>query len=643
MNYFIKRSTKQVIEPEEILLDRKSAENLDDSKLEIPIKSRSFFVFLFFIAFVFFVFLGRAFQMQVFEYENYSALAKNNKTRSYPVLSQRGVVYDRNMEQLVFNKPSIDLIAVPANLPKSYSERVSAIKLLAEELSLDQNEILNKIESASPDSIYPIVLKENIKREEALFVEANLNRFSGISLKKNSIRDYKDGKFFSHIIGYTGKVSSAEMKQNRSLSSLDYIGKSGIEFVYDDVLRGENGLVVQYVDSISRLKKEKKVKDEVSGNSIVLSIDSKLQKIIYEKLENQVKKTKTAEGAAAVAMDPNSGEILAFVSIPSYDNNIFSDPNLKSSYKKTISNPLNPLFNRVISGMYSPGSSIKPFVASAALEEKVIAESTKIDDTVGYISIRNKYNPDIVYTFRDWKVGGHGIIDVKEALAVSSNVFFYTIGGGYDKINGLGIEKLKKYLNLFGFGSPTGIDLTGEKQGLIPDPKWKLQNKKEEWYTGDTYISSIGQGNVLVTPLQLTVAMSAIANGGTLFKPYLLKKIIDKDKKVIFENKPKKIRSGFIKKDNIATVKKGLRMAVTEGSARRLADLPIKIAGKTGTAQIGDGKSHAWFVSFAPYNDPQIVLTILVEKGGEGSATAVPVAKEVYKEYFNLNDNNIKN
>ena len=641
MKYFIKKSDNKMIEPEEILLDKGSAEKLDDSKLEMPIEKKNFFFLFFIIIFVFFIFLGRSVQFQVFSYEDFSALSESNKTRSYPILSKRGVVYDRNLKQLVYNIPSFDLVIIPANLPKRGIKREEELIKIAKVFSLDEKKLLNKFKNIGA-VLSPVLIKENIKREEALFIETRVDEFSGVELKKNSVRNYKNGEYFSHILGYTGKVSENDLLGNKNFSPLDYKGKSGLELVYDDVLRGVNGRMVQYVDSVLRIKKERKVKDAVSGNNLILSIDSGLQEELYKDLLKKINEIKGAEGAAAIALDPNNGEVLAMVSLPSYDNNIFSSEEKRKEYKNIAKNPKNPFFNRPISGVYPPGSSLKPFIASAALQEGTITKNTKIND-IGYISIPNIYNPKIVYTFRDWKVGGHGIVDVKKALAVSSNVFFYTVGGGYGGIEGLGIDRIKKYLNLFGFGRLTNIDLNGEDAGLIPDKEWKKNNKRENWFVGDTYNSAIGQGNILVTPLQLASATAAIANGGKLFEPKIVSRIIDKNGNTIKSTRKVLARDNFIDSENLRTVREGMRMAVTEGSARRLKNFPVKIAGKTGTAQIGGDDTHAWFTSFAPYDDPKIVLTILIEKGGEGSAAAVPVAKEVYKYYFGIEDEKSKN
>ena len=316
--------------------------------------------------------------------------------------------------------------------------------------------------------------------------------------------------------------------------------------------------------------------------------------------------------------------------MPSFDFN-------SQTYGEIIKDKNKPLFNRAIGGFYPAGSTIKPFVASAALAENIIDPNFKIDDTLGYIKIENQYDPNIVYTYRDWKA--HGFVDMRRAIAVSANVYFYIIGGGYKNIKGLGIDRIKKYLNIFGFGSDLGIDLPGESSGLIPDPAWKKSVKNEGWFTGDTYNVSIGQGDTIITPLQLASAIGAVANGGTLWKPKLVLKITDHRNNSIREFKPESIRANIVDESKLKVVREGLRKAVTEGSAYLLNDLPIKVAGKTGTAQITNTfrKTNAWFTGFAPYDNPEIALAIIVEGAGEGSTAAVPVAKEVFYWYYNKN------
>ena len=634
MDYFIKKTDGEVINPEEILLDKLSAEKADTSKFEVPIKKRNFSVLFAATVLILALFAARAWSMQMTQGDFYASLARKNKTRSYPVAAHRGIIYDRNMTPLLANVPSLDLAAVPADLPRNKEERERMVASLAKAIRVPDAVLLERFSKINLAEVMPVLIKENIDRDLALSLETRSSDFPGITIKKNAVRQYSDGPIFSHILGYIGRVSEADLKSDADFSTMDYVGKSGVERAYDSGLRGLNGAVEMEIDSISRLKKEKKIREEISGNNAVLTIDAGLQKKISEALAFQLENTPSVDGAAAVALNPKTGAILALVSLPSYDNNIFSTSASMEAYSDLERDPQRPFFNRALSGQYPSGSSIKPFVAAAALEEKTITKNTSIVST-GAISIVNQYNPDIVYTFRDWKEGGHGAVNVVRAIAESVNTFFYTIGGGHGDIEGLGSARIKKYLNLFGFGAKTGVDLPGEKDGLVPDKEWKEKTLKENWVLGDTYNFSIGQGNLLVTPLQLAAGYAAIANGGTLLKLHIVEKIIDKDKKNLYEARIEKIRENFISDESLEVVRTGMREAVLSGSALRLSDLSVAVAGKTGTAQApGSNASHAWFASFAPYDDPEIVLMILVEHGGEGSQTAAPVAREVYQWYF---------
>jgi penicillin-binding protein 2 len=289
-----------------------------------------------------------------------------------------------------------------------------------------------------------------------------------------------------------------------------------------------------------------------------------------------------------------------------------------------LENPDQPLFNRAISGEYPSGSTIKPVVAAAALQEGLITAGTSFVSSGG-IRINEWFFPD-------WKAGGHGITDVRKAIAQSVNTFFYIIGGGYGDFTGLGPKKLKEYMEKFGLNNKTGIDLPGERVGFVPDPEWKWATKNEQWYIGDTYHVSIGQGDLLVTPLQVANYIAAVANGGTLYRPHLAKKIVDpavqKDSDIL----PEVLDSNFVDPKNIQIVREGMRQTVVSGSARSLSNLPIAVAGKTGTAQWGTDKAnHAWFTSFAPYENPEISVTILIEEGIEGSTVAVPIARDFYQ------------
>lgn len=633
MEYFVKKSEKWQIEPEETLLDRRSADKLDYAQFETPLSARNFIALVTLVAFVFFGFAARTAYLSVWNGDAYALMAQKNKTRNYPILAHRGIIYDRNFIPLVENVPSFDVVAVPADLPRAREDRERLADALAGALGVAGEEMRAHFARIDLARVDPVLISDNISRENALFIETNTYQFPGIEVKKNAVRLYPEKESFAQILGYSGRVSEDDMRTNPELFSIDIIGKEGAELAYDEYLRGTNGTMEREIDAVSHVVKEKQAREESIGMNVVLTIDAALQKKITEVLMHQLALTSEARGAAAAAIDPKTGEILALVSVPSYDNNIFSTPSARKAYQQLLKDPAKLFFNRAIAGMYPPGSSIKPFIAYAALKEGVVTTRTQVMST-GSIVVPNPYNPDAPAVFRDWKAGGHGAVDVYAAIAESVNTYFYTIGGGYGDIEGLGIARIKKYLDAFGFGIKTNVDIAGEGTGVVPDKAWKEKELGDQWVLGDTYNVSIGQGNLLVTPLQLARGYAALANGGKLMQPLLVKKVIDNDSKVIFESRPLVVGISADDEKDLSAVRIGMRQTITDGSGRRLNDLPVAVAGKTGTAQAPRGATHAWFSSFAPFNDPAIALVILFEEGGEGSAVAVPAAHEIYQWYF---------
>lgn len=633
MNYYVRRSEKWTIEPEETLLDRESAERLEYTRMETPVGKRSFAYLFFFIVCVLSIFVGRVIYLQVERADMYMSLAVQNKTRNYPILAHRGIIYDRYMSPLVENIPSFDIVTIPADLPRNKDERERMIRELAGLVGVLEEELLLEFTRLKLAEINPMVVRENVQRELALLLETRLDDFPGIELKKNAVRKYSDGESLAHVLGYIGRVSPTELSDNRTFSPIDYAGKVGVELSYDKYLRGVNGVLEREVDAAARLKKEEQVTEETTGMNLVLTIDAGLQKKMTEVLTRTLENTPDATGIAAVALEPKTGEILSLVSLPSFDNNMFSDATAREEFKRRGQSSGSPFFNRAVSGLYPPGSSIKPFMALAALQEGIVTERTKVNST-GAVVIRSPYNPDVSTSFRDWKEGGHGLVNVYRAIAESVNTYFFAIGGGYGDIEGLGIDRIKQYLVSFGFGMPTGVDIKEETTGVVPDRAWKEKALSERWVLGDTYNVSIGQGNLLVSPLQLARAYAALANSGTLLKPFIVRSVADADKNAIHEYKPEITSEELVSKEHFSVIRSALREAVTDGTARRLADLKVAVAGKTGTAQAGSNKTHAWFASFAPYNKPEIVLIILAENGGEGSQVAVPAAHEIYQWYF---------
>jgi penicillin-binding protein 2 len=629
--YRVRKIFKETIEPEEILLDASKPSDLEDQKIEVPIKPRTFQIFFGVVISLFLILVGQSAYLQIIKGPHYQGLAEKNKTRSLPLFASRGIIYDRSMNQLVYNIPSFDLVLTPPDLPRSLPDRQKAIDEVAVIVGLSAQEIKEEIQESELKSVSTIPIIQNLEHEKLLSLQTKIDKLPGFSIEKNITRQYVLGPYFSHIIGYLGKLNSEDIKNNLDYFLTEKIGKNGLEAFYEKILRGKPGQKFLEVDAYGRPKGEVAQIQPQNGKGLVLAVDSGLQKKIYEKL-NSVLQGMHLKKAAAVALDPRDGSILAMVSFPSFDNNLFSQGFSSQSYSELLNNSAQPLFNRAISGQYPPGSTIKPLIGAAALQEKVVTPSTKIFDS-GELALVNQYDPQIIYRFPDWKA--HGAVDIYSAIAQSCDVYFYTIGGGYGKIEGLGIERLGKYFKLFGFGSILGIDLFGENIGLVPDNLWKQKTKNERWYTGDTYHVSIGQGDLLVTPLQLAAATAALLNGGKVILPHLVDKIVDSDKNTIETYEPKVLQQGFIDGNNLAIIKEGMRQTVTVGSALLLNNLPVKAGAKTGTAQVaGQRNPNAWVTVFAPYDNPEMVLVILIENAGEGSEVAVPVAYDVLREYF---------
>jgi len=629
-NWRVPRTFKGSIEPEEVLLDAAKVEELEGQKIEVPLTAKIFKVFFGIIAVVLLILLGWAFWLQVFQGQSFGVLAKRNYTRGVLLSAARGIIYDRDNRQLVLNVPSFNLLLTPQDLPKDAAAEEAIIERVAQILAEDKGKIYALLEQFDINKAQNILAASGLSHEQVLALEAEQDSLVGFRLEENAIRQYVDSTALAPVLGYLGKLSPKEAESNPDYFLTEKIGKAGLEFIYEKILRGQPGQRLWEIDALGRLQKNSVDIPSSDGQGLVLSLDSELQKKLYDSLTKVVRKK---HGAAAVALDPRTGEVLALVSVPSFDSNAFSQGLSAAQFQELSADPSLPLFNRAVSGQYAPGSTVKPLVAAAALQEKIITPQTTIFDS-GEITIVNQYNPNVIYHFPDWKA--HGLVNLFSAIAESCDVYFYTIGGGYGSIEGLGIQKMADYFRSFGFGEKTGVDLPDEGVGLVPDKQWKEEAKNESWYIGDTYHVSIGQGDLLVTPLQLAVATGAVANGGKVMRPYLVDKIIDSDKNIIKETKTEIIRENFIAAENLALVRQGMRQAVTAGSARLLNDLPVEAGAKTGTAQLASqSNTNAWATVFAPYDNPQIAIAVLVENAGEGSTVAIPIIRQILQDYFN--------
>ncbi|MFA6227844.1 MAG: penicillin-binding protein 2 [Patescibacteria group bacterium] len=591
--------------------------------LNLSLSGRKIRWFFLLIALALAVVLVKSFWLQIISGEHYFSLAENNRIKTEYVKAHRGIIFDRNGQPLVNNLFGFSLSLLPAELPKDEAVRAEEIKELSGIIDMPEGEIEARLVGADENYYQPVTLRVGVPYEQAMIIKIKADDLPGAELNVDSWRLYPISESLSHILGYIGKLNQEEYRELSDSYLMDAnIGKAGLEKQYESNLRGINGQEQIEVDALGREKKVISQNQSVPGDNVVLSLDAALQEKIYEVLNARVKGKK----ASVIVSNPQNGEILAMVDYPSFDNNLFTGGISADDYKKLLADPNNPLFTRSIFGEYPSGSTVKPVIASAALEEKIITKGTTVN-SVGGIRVGQWYFPD-------WQSGGHGVTNVTKAIAWSVNTFFYYIGGGYGDFAGLGLERLVKYFKSFGLGQATGIDLPGERPGFVPDAKWKEDTKNEVWYIGDTYHLSIGQGDLLVTPLQVNNYTAAVANGGKLIKPHLAVAIIKADgtKQTV---QSEVIRQIPVSAENLAIVREGMRQTVTAGSAGSLNALPVAVAGKTGTAQWSSTKAnHAWFAGFAPYDNPNFCITVLVEEGGEGSSVSVPIARDIMQWWF---------
>ena len=632
--YKIKKSFGN-IETNEIFLDKlaKVKEDewgLSEKKLEVPLQDKIPIILMIFFVIIATIFISKTYFLQIINGKKLYTAAENNKGNESLIIPERGVIYDSNMTKLVSNSPAFDLSCDKRYFSYSSGKTEAELKSISEVIEKTPEEISKEIENSNSSEV---IISENLSHDKMLVLETKINEFEGCRLTQKTIRDYQYGAVFSQVLGYTGRINQNEYSESKNYAISDTIGKTGLEKYYETYLRGAPGQSKTIKSATGTKENSEVVLEPTAGYNLVLNIDADLQEKTYNVLADQIKNLGAKKGAA-IAMNPKTGAILALVSYPSYDDNSFSGGISTEDYNLIQNDSAQPMFNRAISAQYPTGSTIKPFEAIAALEEKVIDPAKEIND-IGYIEVQSKYDPSVVYRYEG--VTPHGWVDMRKAIAVSSNIYFFTVGGGYKDQKGLGPAKIKKWLNLFGWGTKTGIDLPSEFEGLVPSTEWKKQNIGESWWDGDTYNLSIGQSYLKVTPIQVAVAYSAIANGGTIYKPQIVNKIVDASENTIKSFDPEIIRSNFFSADNLKIVQEGMRDCVSQsyGSAISLNDLPVDIAAKTGTAETGrDGYYNTWVASYAPYENPEIVFVTTIE-GVEGLRSAtLPVAHDVLKWYF---------
>lgn len=643
--------------------------------------------------------LGAAYQLvrlQITGFDAYTVRAIDNRQQRLTLPAPRGVVYDRNGVLLAQNVPAISVLITPALLPED-SGRLAELYARLSELTgvpvstppLDAgNATGNRIGDDSPSPgiqelvflqetnapYRPVVIAPDISREQALVLGAELRTMPGVQLEVRALRDYPTGALTAHVVGYMGPITEDQSDFYVNLGfdpARDRIGYAGIENRMQDVMAGRNGYKEVEVDVAGReLRTLGEGQAPVPGQSVVLTIDVRLQAAAAAalanrmKIENQIAQADTnplrppqpVTNGVAIAINPQTGEVLAMVSLPTYDNTMFSRFIPATYYQEMADHPYKPLFNNAISGEYPPGSVFKVAVAAGALQEGVVTAEQEIFDP-GEIIITNRYFPNDPGKTRRvvcYNRAGHGDVNFIRGIAVSCDVYFYALGGGYEaggvKDGGLGIDRLHKYATMLGFDQLTGIELPGERKGLIPTRDWKRLNIGENWSTGDTYIASIGQGYVLSTPLQVLMAYTPFINrDGFVRKPTLIREVRDGEGNVLRSASVQNHSQTALTPYVIDQVSLGLRQVMIDGTGKKLGVEGINLAGKSGTAeycdnvaqaanrcQYGAWPAHAWMVAYAPYEKPEIAVVVFVYSGEEGSTVAGPVAQEIIDAYFVL-------
>jgi len=608
----------------------------------------------------------RLWDIQIVSADQYKRSATQNRTRLVAIPAQRGIVYDRYGHLLVRNVPSFAVSIVPAALPDDEGERRRVLERVSELTGVPVSnedpraEHLGSIEQQLADRALgpytPVRVARKVDRQAAFILKEEHLTLPGVLVEVDPLRAYTEGQLLAHVLGYVGHIPREALEDYLSDSEADYapsdlVGLTGIELTQEKLLRGVKGQKHIEVDAFEREVNVLAVREPIPGYNLWLTIDTKLQEVATRALREGMRKAGSDVGVL-VAIDPRTGEVLAMVSLPSYDDNLFSGGISWEDYAALSDDPALPLVNHAISSVYPPGSTFKVVTGAAALAEGVVDTRTQIT-CQGKLYIPNKYFPDDptkAQPFRCWASWGHGPLNIYSAIAQSCNIYFGVVAGGYGSFEGLGMDRLEEYARAFGFGAPTRIDLPGESSGLIPNDRWKRQNYGEVWTTGDTFNAAIGQGYVLVTPLQLLDATAAVANGGTLYRPQLVYRVADIDGNVIKSFVPEPLTRLDIADEHLAAIRLGMYQAVEWGTATGARIAGVSVAGKTGSAEFaifdeegnlvvdeeGYAPTHAWFTAFAPYEEPEIAMVVLLEAGGEGSQAAVPVAAEVLRHYFGI-------
>ncbi len=562
----------------------------------------------------------RLWQLQVRDGAYYRNLSYNNRTRSVVLHPIRGLIYDRNGILLANSVPSFNLYVQLNDVPN----REALIGKLIEFLALDESELNKKIQAKGRETL--VRLKGGLSLKEATIVESHRLDLPGVVIRPEFERNNPQGSYAAHVLGYVGVVSEEQLagEEFQGLSPGSIIGQDGVERIYDKTLRGRAGSKLIEVDALGHEKRMISVDKPQAGNDVRLTIDFRLQKLAEDLLGE--------EAGAIAALEPQTGEILALASRPGFAPNALSRGLSSNEWNAILQDTSHPLMNRAIQGQYPPGSTFKIIVATAALETNAI----DLTDTLqcgGEFRLGKRI-------FRDWKADGHGAVNLRKATADSCDVYFYRLG------HRMGMETIAAYAKQFGLGARTGVDLPSEGTGFIPSPEWKRQTRGEPWYPGETVHASIGQGYVTVTPLQMAKVIATIANNGILPQPHVVRGARRSARESIEKRTPTQARPFMLQPRQLKGIQSALEAVVIEGTAQRAQSSMVKIAGKTGTAQVvslrrdseeetpRQFRDHAWFVAYAPLENPSIAVAVLLEHMGHGGSAAAPLAKELIEAYL---------
>ena len=561
----------------------------------------------------------RLWQLQVRDGDYYRNLSRDNRTRSVVLHPVRGFIYDRNGILLANSVSSFNLYVELGDVP----DREALIGRLVELLSLDRSELTKTMEAHVGET--PIRLKKGVSLKEAAIVESHRLDLPGVAIRPEFQRNNPEGAYAAHVLGYVGVASEVQLTREafQGLPAGSVVGQYGVERSYEQTLRGRAGRKLIEVDALGHEKRMISVDKPRVGNDVYLTIDFRLQKLAEDLLGE--------EAGAIVALDPQSGDILALASRPSFDPNALSRGLRAAAWNDILQDERHPLTNRAIQGQYPPASTFKIIMATAALDTNEIDPA----DTL-HCGGRFRFGGR---TFRDWKMYGHGAVDLRKAIAQSCDVYFYRLG------DRMGVDTIALYARQFGLGERTGIDLPGERTGLIPSSEWKQRTRGEPWYPGETISVSIGQGFVSVTPLQMAKVIGMIGNNGIVFQPHVLRGVRGRKGEWIEEWSPTQSVPLTLPAHQLEAIQAALAAVVTEGTARQARSSVVPLAGKTGTAQVVSlgsesaedtpkpFRDHAWFVAYAPFEHPSIAVAVLLEHMGHGGSAAAPLAKELIEAY----------